>query len=322
MRYQYRHAFTLVELLVVIAIIGILIALLLPAVQAAREAARRAQCSNNFKQVGLGMHLYHDAHGKLPVGSYGSVWGTWAVAVLPYIEEQSTHAKWDWNYLWVDRGRYYNSTNLGVSQTRIGTYTCPSDQPQLFLVSSRMTKHNMVANMGNTGFIHDKPAGRIDGPMAVINGEQFGGAPFEQTGGIDIAVKQYSFRDITDGLSNTLMVSETVQGRDVSSSSFDLRGLIWWGDGTGFFTYMEPNSFHPDVLHSPNYCYTDDPANPPCYGPQNASLPLTMAARSRHPGGVNTGMCDGSVSFVSEDIGLAVWRAQGTTHGGEVFSRE
>ena len=81
--------FTLVELLVVIAIIGILIALLLPAVQAAREAARRAQCSNNLKQIGLGVHNYESAHKAFPAGNYQSVHGTWLVGLLPYVEHQA-----------------------------------------------------------------------------------------------------------------------------------------------------------------------------------------------------------------------------------------
>ena len=83
---QRRLGFTLIELLVVIAIIAVLIALLLPAVQSAREAARRAQCTNNLKQIGLAMHNYHDQQGTLPPGVKGCCWGTWLVFVLPYIE--------------------------------------------------------------------------------------------------------------------------------------------------------------------------------------------------------------------------------------------
>src|SRR5437016_2443496 len=83
-----RRGFTLIELLVVIAIIAVLIALLLPAVQSAREAARRAQCTNNLKQIGLAMHNYHDQVGTFPPGFKGVDWGTWLVWVLPYIEQQ------------------------------------------------------------------------------------------------------------------------------------------------------------------------------------------------------------------------------------------
>src|SRR5438445_10587086 len=84
-----RHGFTLVELPVVIAIIGALVALLLPAVQSARESARRARCVNNLKQAALGIHNYHDSHQTFPMGQHGCCWGTWMVALLPYIEQVS-----------------------------------------------------------------------------------------------------------------------------------------------------------------------------------------------------------------------------------------
>ena len=87
-RKRSKSAFTLVELLVVIAIIGILVALLLPAIQAAREAARRGQCTNNLKQLGIAIQNYHDTYQQLPIGSHSCCWGTWAMSILPFIEER------------------------------------------------------------------------------------------------------------------------------------------------------------------------------------------------------------------------------------------
>ncbi len=319
-----RHGFTLVELLVVIAIIGILIALLLPAVQAAREAARRMQCSNNLKQIGVGMHLYHDAHSILPVGSYSCCWGTWAIAIMPYIELVGEYDRYHHEGKYDTLGstyRYNGSMNRPVTENRIPAYTCPSDIPREF---SNLPKHNYAVNYGNTGIvIHSSGLlGHMGGAKHIVGGVEFGGSPFEAGGHIGHEPSAFKFRDITDGLSNTLMAAEVIQGNDQPGGNYDLRGLIYWGYASGFEIYISPNSHEPDVVHDANYCYNDDPANPPCYGPHSDSRPLMMSSRSRHPGGVNAVHCDGSVKFVSNDVGLAIWRGEGTTKGSEVLDWE
>src|SRR4051794_10466850 len=133
---QTRRGFTLIELLVVIAIIAILISLLLPAVQSAREAARRAQCINNMKQIGLGMHNYHTANGTFPLGgtvaaaysnTYTSSWGTWSAhaLMLGYMEQQPLYNSA--NFSWaVIMGPGWN-INTTVSNSIISTFLCPSD---------------------------------------------------------------------------------------------------------------------------------------------------------------------------------------------------
>ena len=149
-----RGGFTLVELLVVIAIIGILIALLLPAVQAAREAARRSQCLANVRQIALGMLTYEDSNRVLPVGAYGCCWGTWLVAVLPYVEQDDLATTVSLRAQ-VRRGRaprarrcrYGSTLNLPVTSQRIPVYTCPADSPH---ATWNITKHNYVGNYGNT----------------------------------------------------------------------------------------------------------------------------------------------------------------------------
>ena len=110
-----------------------------------------------------------------------------------------------------------------------------------------------------------------------------------------------------------MMFSETVQGRDG-----DLRGFTWWGWSAGFETTASPNSNDLDYMQQQDYC---DPVvpNPPC-GAASGGNVFRAAARSRHPGGVNVVMCDGSVQFVVDDVDLATWRAASTTKGDEVYS--
>ena len=157
-----------------------------------------------------------------------------------------------------------------------------------------------------------------------MHGLIFGGAPFT-IGGWDtpdhsgyVRVQVFKFRDITDGLSNTLMLSETVQGE--ARTNPDMRGFVWWGYGSGFETYLGPNSSAPDVMQDGYYCDNGAPRNPPCVGPHTTQMPMTMAARSRHPGGVQAAMCDGSVNFISDDVQLDVWRAMSTSQGQEAIT--
>ncbi|HUY92388.1 MAG TPA: DUF1559 domain-containing protein [Pirellulales bacterium] len=311
-----RQGFTLVELLVVIAIIGILVALLLPAVQAAREAARRTQCNNNLKQMGIGMQNYHDIYRSLPVGAYSCCWGTWLVGLLPYVEQTNLRGRYDDNNKYgvpVDNARYGNAINLPVTSTQLSIYMCPSDTPNVpFGSGFPVTSHNYAANFGNTTLL----------AQANLNGVVFNGAPFDISGSAPgegqineynnanpSAANAYKFSDIRDGLSNTLMVSEMLQA--VGS---DLRGFSWWGGAAGFTTYLPPNSYLPDTPFQ--NCVNRPELNLPCTSPTTAQ-PAMLASRSQHVGGVQSAMCDGSVQFINETINLYIWRALGTSHGGE-----
>ena len=314
------HGFTLVELLVVIAIIGILVALLLPAIQSAREAARRSQCINNLKQVGVALHNYHDTHQELPPGNVSCCWGTWQMAILPFIEEQQLGDMYSWlpktaTYHDPAYAYYASSTtplvrNLEVVQSRIQSLTCPSDTLQVNTeVASEavITYHNYVANFGNTnhiGWDHLPPSN----PAHI----KYLGSPFLGDDWNPQPQSMVEFKKITDGLSKTLMVSETVQGQDG-----DLRGFTWWGWSAGFETFAAPNASDPDVLQQAAYCKPVEP-NPPCSG-QSGGSRFRAAARSCHTGGVNAVMCDGSVQFIVDDVDLATWRAASTSKGEEVY---
>ena len=312
------RGFTLVELLVVIAIIGILVALLLPAVQASREAARRAECTNNLKQLGVAMQNYHDINKHLPGGSYSCCWGTWQIVILPFIEEDQLADRYEFSPKDLPvyhPGYAYDIQNLSldppvrnkeVTSSRIATLTCPSDEPQTR--ADGITQHNYVANYGNTNYRRTSitEAGvkilHLDAPF-VLNDFN---PPYPSI--------EVPFRKITDGLSKTLLASEAIQG--VAGEEGDARALTWWGFGAGFQTFDPPNTSIPDYMQGPHSCNPEEP-NPPCEPEGSAGLAKT-AARSRHPGGVHVAMCDGSVHFVTDGVDLQSWRAASTIQGGEV----
>ena len=319
-RSAMRRGFTLVELLVVIAIIGVLVALLLPAVQAAREAARRTQCSNNLKQVALAMHNYHDVHDTLPWGSMEYRRG-WQLLVLPFLEQSHLYDMWgDFN----DMAHYFSPANAAVSTTRIPTLSCPSDRPRTTdLAGHHITHHNYAVNYGNTGFFSQET-----GVTQTVGDVTFAGAPFTMKGrghghwgGPYIPPESFSFSDILDGLSNTLMFAEVIQGY-TTGGIYDLRGFTWWGPAAGFTTLRSPNSNLPDIMVQSNYC-NNTPPNPPC-DPNVMSTPnrpANNAARSRHAGGVNVALCDGSVRFVTDTIDIFTWRALSTSYGKEAIGQ-
>jgi prepilin-type N-terminal cleavage/methylation domain-containing protein/prepilin-type processing-associated H-X9-DG protein len=314
------RGFTLIELLVVIAIIAVLIALLLPAVQSAREASRRTQCLSNLKQLALAMHQYHDVHSVLPPGKKGCCWGTWLVYTLPFVEQQALFNAW--NSCGINSPgvptdydldlRYFGAANVTVTSTRVALYLCPSDLTNAPITAAingktyACTSQNYAANFGNTTVLQTD-----------FQGIPFGGAPFVDIGSPlgdydQPARATVGFNAITDGLSNTMLLSEVVVGQGQ-----DLRGFSWWGDAATFEAFSTPNSPFPDVLFSPIYCI-NQPPNPPCTSATTV-LPELYAARSRHPGGVNAAMADGSVHFYRNSIALEYWRFLSTTAGVEVI---
>jgi prepilin-type N-terminal cleavage/methylation domain-containing protein/prepilin-type processing-associated H-X9-DG protein len=316
-----RLAFTLIELLVVIAIIAVLAALLLPAMQAAREGARRAACAADLKQISLAMHQYQGDHSVLPPGKKACCWGTWLVYVLPYLEQQPLYNAW--NSCGINAAgapvnfdldfRYFGAANRTVTSTRLAAYLCPSDQTNAPItatmngVTLACTSQNYAANFGNSIV-----------KQTDFQDVRFGGAPLVDIGSPEGDFNQpgratVGFGAIRDGLSNTLLVSEVVVGQGQ-----DLRGFSWWGDAATFEAFVTPNSSFPDVLFSPFYCI-NQPPNPPCTSATTA-LPDMYAARSRHSGGVNAAMADGSVRFIKNSIDLRIWRAASTTQGGEITS--
>jgi prepilin-type processing-associated H-X9-DG protein len=323
----------------VIAIIAVLIALLLPAVQAAREAARRAQCTNNLKQIALATLNYESSTGSLPPGAKYTSWGTWYHAVLPFLEQSMLMNSF--NYMGCNGCSpsigYSGLQNTTCTYARVNTMQCPSDQEETPIAG--IVSGNYVCNYGNTGtgYFQLNAASASIGLPTSYNGVVFMGAPFQWISAgpgspVQPGATTIRLQAITDGLSNTLMFSETVQGID-NASAFDLRGFIQYGSSSGFATYLAPNSTLPDALNAASYCAYPYQTNPPCKYRVTAppaypgdTAPAinadTYAARSRHPGGVNAAFCDGSVHFVKSTVNIATWRGLSTTQGGEVISSD
>ena len=286
--------FTLVELLVVIAIIGILIALLLPAVQAAREAARRAQCLNNLKQLGLGLHNYHDAmksfppgHILYPTSSMGD-YVTWPLFLFPYVEQGALYEQNDFSSSWGGCGR-----NSAVLSQALPTFQCPSDGKSDFGHTCR-TRNNYVTNTG-IGYLRKE-------------------LPASQTLGIFVQNECLRMRDVTDGLSNTVAFAELIKVR----KGYDFRGVWSYPEGCHYQHDRTPNTPIPDEIRT-SFCVNVPEA--PCIGTYSAhnTRAILLSARSRHPGGVQVLLLDGSVRFVSETIDTQTWQDLGTPYGGEVL---
>ena len=277
-----RAAFTLVELLVVIAIIAVLIALLLPAIQAARESARAAQCRNALKQLGLALHAYHDSASQLPAGWIGRGpegppgWG-WAAAILPYAEQQNL----------AETVRFHrpiaDAQNRAARESVLPLLLCPSDgHPKLFAIGA-----------------DDAPGANIDGgtPLFRIARSNyvgmFGTQEVEDVpsdgDGIFYHNSRVRFAQITDGLSNTLLVGER---------GANFGGSVWAGVVAG-----AAESFVRIVGvadHTPNHpsLHFDD-------------------FSSYHPSGVHFLLCDGSVQRLNDSIAAAVYQAMATRGNGE-----
>ncbi|HEY3392516.1 MAG TPA: DUF1559 domain-containing protein, partial [Lacipirellulaceae bacterium] len=220
--------FTLVELLVVIAIIGILVALLLPAIQAARESARRTQCTNKMKQWAIAMHLYHDAHKQLPLGSRTSPRQTWVMHLWNYIEEGNLAALGDLTKdFYVSPNTEDNGRSLrGATGQFVDLYSCPSDGEGVDQTaqSYQRRRGNYVVNWGNV--LYGQAVAR---PIVPGGTPPPGIAPFSHTRGDRTQPRKTPFRKITDGTSKTLLMSETLKGW--VSTDDDWRGDIQNDDG-------------------------------------------------------------------------------------------
>lgn len=313
-----RRAFTLVELLVVVAIIGVLVALLLPAVQSAREASRRTQCNNQIKQWTLGFHNYADVNQTFPSAAQTNPRHVWVYSMWPYVEQQAIYNLYDQSQHFYlapntlfgnDPVNKYQNVDVGPTGRRIKLYYCPSDRFGAWLNSPgdnyARAKGNFQLNFGP--IMHPQPNAAANPPVAW---GPFGFRDF--TNGNTPRFTRIG--EISDGTSNTLLMSEAIMPRDDAN---DHRGDFLNDDFacTYFATITTPNSASPDVLVS-GRCPSPNPPQMPCVAGGNRY----KTARSRHPSGVNASLCDGSVRFISNNISLSTWQSIGTMNGGDAVN--
>jgi len=302
-----RKAFTLVELLVVIAIIGVLVGLLLPAVQAARESARRMQCGNNLKQIGLSIHNYESAYKCLPAGRTSRGLSAHA-ALAPFLEQNNAAEQ-------INFAAHWNAAENAVARTfKVATFLCPSD-PQ----------SNNPLDWGGTTYRGNQGSGILWGlPPRNPSDPNFS---MPAPNGVFFLNSFLRFRDILDGLSNTVALSEHNQG-DFSNAVSSKSDTFWpkTNPANADEAYRQCEAIDPNDLqyqrvsdvgapwiygHHSNtiYFHVSPPNKRSCMFPPGR---IGTTAKSSHPAGVLIAKCDGSVAFVTDSIDLSIWRALGT----------
>lgn len=278
LRANFRRAFTLVELLVVIAIIGVLVSLLLPAIQSARESARRSTCKNNLRQIGIGLNAYHEANkhfpqgGRFPVATYPGL--SWGSMLLPYLEAKSTFESINPSVLYTD------PLNLTAGQTVLPVFLCPTapDETRLRKCAEPTPSPQEYAKNHYGG----------------VNGEidlRFPNAGNSPQRGAMIINEPISIKQITDGISHTIMIAEAPEG---------LHG--YW---IGVRNLLEQST----------------PINTPAtFAPKFVFYGYGQEISSYHPGGAQTVFADASVHFLQETMDGRVLAALCSRAGGETIS--
>lgn len=321
-----RTAFTLIELLVVIAIIAVLIGLLLPAVQKVREAAARAKCTNNLKQLALGLHNYESSYARLPYGWASESGGPfsekrpsdmawyhrrqcWFQEILPFIEQTALY-----NSYKADTTDYIFYIPDAIKAQIVPSQACPSDP------SAPGKGAGGNANAFQSSYSVCAGGVTWTGTTPTQRDVAYGDA-----GGIFYVDSKTKLTDITDGTSNTIMAGEgIIRGRSTSGTWGELGGH--WGGAPhgsyGFSTFQPPNTSVADRVYSCKATtFPGAPNGAPCENGNAGGLSGRWNfVRSYHTGGANVAMGDASVRFVRDSVDLQTWRAAGTRAEGVVAS--
>jgi prepilin-type N-terminal cleavage/methylation domain-containing protein len=307
-----RVGFTLIELLVVIAIIAVLIALLLPAVQQAREAARRTQCRNHLKQLGLAMHNYHDIHNVLPSG-FDTRGAFWSAMILPQIDLGTLFDTIRWAE--DDPGNWNtpgSPTNMKACATHIEVYRCPSMPVPNHIDNENIPGRAPASYRACAGSnIFSDDASTI--PPPVSGWPPPGAKALEEfpLDGMFWGCSSIRFRDIRDGLSNTVMIGESYTD---PSFSKDGNAMDYWHTGS---PQADPWNFNTGGTEYSEGLASTGPRLNSRLNPALTGYEMEMSYGSYHVGGAQILLSDGAVRFVSENVNPVVFSALGSIKGGE-----
>jgi prepilin-type N-terminal cleavage/methylation domain-containing protein/prepilin-type processing-associated H-X9-DG protein len=320
MRKSARVGFTLIELLVVIAVISVLIGLMLPALQRAREAANRAKCANNLKQIGLACHNYEGDHGTLPpsasvlvvspLGGHKGGEATWAVLVLPYVEQENAYRQWDLSLA------YYQQTDA-ARLAIVPIYFCPTKRsPSTPPTASKWGDWAIPPHFGpGSGPIGPNVPGALSDYSASVGSMLDMESPYDLYGGRHGAFRVGTgvrFASFTDGLSNTIMIGEK---------------CIWW---YRFGNAPQDNSVYHDIGYGsstraagPLFPLTTDryPTKPPpgTPGVDPSETEYLWSFGSWHIGVVPFVFADGHVANLPEGIDPNILALLSVANDGQVI---
>ena len=297
---QAKRGFTLIELLVVIAIIAVLIALLLPAVQQAREAARRTTCKNHMKQLGLALHNYHDVHRTFPSGwiavntsahmAHDGINGAgWGTMILPFLDQAPLYNQFNANLAIED------PANSAFLSQVLPAWKCPSDpKPDKWQIVHEDGSGTILAELPTANYIASFGTEELDGCENAAGVAPVTSARQCKGDGMFYHNSRIKLHDVTDGTTNTIMLGERLTDGSLGWYS-TWPGMVAEGDAA--FQRIQGSADH--VPNDPAGHFDD--------------------FSSRHVGGAQFCLGDGSVRFVSENVDRALYQSLATIQGGEVI---